>query len=120
MADEESEAPGQAARQRKKRGSSGLPKGVTASGKRFQARINWYPGVGQRRELRGLGSFDTVEEAAAAVAAAAKQLAAGQSPWNEPKLERQHKRGEVRPLLSQPDACVGPTHMCDCVAGSVA
>ena len=52
-----------------KRGSSGLPRGVikTTSGK-FQGRVNYKPGGVKRGSLRGVGTFDTAEDAGRAVA----------------------------------------------------
>ena len=62
------DAAGDAVKQRKPRGSSGLPKGVTKSGSKYQARVNYKPEGKTRKELRGLGSFDSVEQAEQAVA----------------------------------------------------
>ena len=64
----------EAVKQRTQRGSSGLPKGVTKSGKKYQARINYRPEGKVKKELRGLGSFDSVEQAVQAVAAARAAL----------------------------------------------
>ena len=68
------DAAGDAVKQRKPRGSSGLPKGVTKSGSKYQARVNYKPEGKTRKELRGVGSFDSVEQAEQAVAAAYARL----------------------------------------------
>ena len=56
---------------KKKRGSSGNPRGVieTSSGK-FQGRVNYKPPGVSKGQLRGIGTFDTPEEAGQAVTAA--------------------------------------------------
>ena len=56
-----------------KKASKGLPKGVTGPirGGKYQARVTWKPaGITQR----SLGTFATVDDAAAAVVAAEAQL----------------------------------------------
>ena len=70
MASASGDAAGEAVKQRMPRGSSGLPKGGSKSGSKYQARVNYKPEGKTRKELRGLGSFDSVEQAEQAVAAA--------------------------------------------------
>ena len=68
----------------------------------YQARVNVVPeGMppGTKKKPRGLGTFKTKEEAAAKVAAAEAQLAAGICPWTEEARKNKHKRGEVRSWL---------------------
>ena len=62
---------------KKKRGSSGNPRGVieTSSGK-FQGRVNYKPPGVSKGQLRGIGTFDTPEEAGQAVTAAEAKLKA--------------------------------------------
>ena len=95
--------------QPKKKGSKGMPKGVIEVLSRrkdeppsYQARLNVVPeGMppGTKKKPRGLGTFKTKEEAAAKVAAAEAQLAAGICPWAEEARKNKHKRGEVRSRL---------------------
>ena len=86
-----------------KRGSSGLPRGVikTTSGK-FQGRVNYKPGGVKRGSLRGVGTFDTAEDAGRAVADAEAKLEVEgpEAVWTELARANQHKRGEVRPATS--------------------
>ena len=86
---------------KKKRGSSGLPRGVTQTGStKFQGRINYKPPGSHRGQQRAIGTFDTAEEAGLAVAEAEAKLKA-QGPeavWPEPARTNEHKRGEVRPM----------------------
>ena len=98
--------------QPKKKGSKGMPKGVieVLSRKKdeppsYQARLNVVPeGMppGTKKKPRGLGTFKTKEEAAAKVAAAEAQLAAGICPWTEEARKNKHKRGEVHSRSSEP------------------
>ena len=92
-----------------KRGSSGLPRGVikTNSGK-FQGRVNYKPGGVKRGSLRGVGTFDTAEDAGRAVADAEAKLEVEgpEAVWTELARANQHKRGEVRPATS---TCPPPT-----------
>ena len=93
-----------AAAARTKRGSSGLPRGVTKSGIKFQGQASWKPAGHSKSEQRSVGRFATAEEAAEAVAAAEAVLAAGGDPWNgKEKLQRQHKRGEAPPPIRKTD-----------------
>ena len=57
---------------KRKRGASGHPRGVApcARGGRFQARVSYKPLGAAKAVQRSVGTFDTVEEAAAAVLAA--------------------------------------------------
>ena len=69
---------------KKKRGSSGLPRGVSQTGSsKFQGRINYMP-PGSRQ--RGIGTFDTAEEAGLAVAEAEAKLKeqGPEAVWPEP------------------------------------
>ena len=62
---------------KKKRGSSGLPRGVTQTGStKFQGRINYKPPGSHRGQQRAIGTFDTAEEAGLAVAEAEAKLKA--------------------------------------------
>lgn len=85
---------------KRKRGASGHPRGVApcARGGRFQARVSYKPLGAAKAVQRSVGTFDTVEEAAAAVLAAEEQLKAGNDPWQQPARKNQHARGEVRRL----------------------
>ena len=86
---------------KKKRGSSGNPRGVieTSSGK-FQGRVNYKPPGVSKGQLRGIGTFDTPEEAGQAVTAAEAKLKAEgpDAVWPEQARTNLHKRGEVRPM----------------------
>ena len=62
---------------RAQRGSSGLPSGISKKGKRFQARLCYVPTGGTKKELRGVGTFETVEEAVAALAEAQRKFKEG-------------------------------------------
>ena len=62
---------------KKKRGSSGLPRGVIRTGSakiKFQGRINYKPPDSGRGRQRAIGTFDTAEEAGLAVAEAEAKL----------------------------------------------
>ena len=88
---------------KKKRGSSGLPRGVIRTGStkiKFQGRINYKPPDSSRGQLRGIGTFDTAEEAGLAVAEAEEKLKeqGPEAVWPEPARTNEHKRGEVRPM----------------------
>ena len=86
---------------KKKRGSSGNPRGVieTSSGK-FQGRVNYKPPGVSKGQLRGIGTFDTPEEAGQAVTTAEAKLKAEgpDAVWPEQARTNLHKRGEVRPM----------------------
>ena len=86
---------------KKKRGSSGNPRGVieTSSGN-FQGRVNYKPPGVSKGQLRGIGTFDTPEEAGQAVTAAEAKLKAEgpDAVWPEQARTNLHKRGEVRPM----------------------
>ena len=86
---------GEADKQRKPRGSSGLPKGVTKSGSKYQARVNYKPEGKTRKELRGPGSFDSVEQTEQAVAAAHAALSAGENPFKQEVVAQRQARGQV-------------------------
>ena len=49
-----------------------------------------------RKELRGLGSFDSVEQAEQAVAAAYAALSAGEDPFKQEVVVQRQARGQVR------------------------
>ena len=86
---------------KKKRGSSGLPRGVSQTGSsKFQGRINYMPPGSRRGQQRGIGTFDTAEEAGLAVAEAEAKLKeqGPEAVWPEPARTNKHKRGEVRPM----------------------
>ena len=55
----------------------GLPSGISKRGKKFQARLCYVPTGGTKKELRGVGTLVTVEEALAALAEAQRKLAKG-------------------------------------------
>ena len=82
---------------RAQRGSSGLPSGISKRGKKFQARLCYVPTGGTKKELRGVGTFVTVEEAVAALAEAQRKLAKGGAAavWQTEK-ETRAARGSVR------------------------
>ena len=72
---------------KKKRGSSGLPRGVSQTGSsKFQGRINYMPPGSRRGQQRGIGTFDTAEEAGLAVAEAEAKLKeqGPEAVWPEP------------------------------------
>ena len=83
--------------QPKKRGCSGMPRGVqpVKGGKGFYARASWKPPGATKNTQRHLGTFATVEAAAAKVVEAEAQLNAGVSVWDEDARKNVHKRGEV-------------------------
>ena len=86
---------------KKKRGSSGLPRGVTQTGSsKFQGRINYKPPGSRRGQQRNIGTFDTAEEAGLAVVEAEAKLKeqGSEAVWPEPARTNEHKRGEVRPM----------------------
>ena len=88
---------------KKKRGSSGLPRGVIRTGStksKFQGRINYKPPGSGRGRQRAIGTFDTAEEAGLAVAEAEAKLKeqGPEAVWPEPARTNEHKRGEVRPM----------------------
>ena len=88
---------------KKKRGSSGLPRGVIRTGStksKFQGRINYKPPDLGRGQQRAIGTFDTAEEAGLAVAEAEAKLKeqGPEAVWPEPARTNEHKRGEVRPM----------------------
>ena len=88
---------------KKKRGSSGLPRGVIRTGStniKFQGRINYKPPDSGRGRQRAIGTFDTAEEAGLAVAEAEAKLKeqGPEAVWPEPARTNEHKRGEVRPM----------------------
>jgi len=82
---------------KRKRGSSGLPRGVqpVQGGQKYLARASYKPPGATKNEQRHIGTFATVEEAEAAVAEAEAKLRAGVSAWDEPARKNEHKRGEV-------------------------
>ena len=93
--------------QPKRKGLKSLPKGVIESkGRRpdapikYQARVGYKPAGESKVKQRGVGTFDTIDEAEAAVLAAEAKLSAGISPWAEPARVNQHSRGEVHSLRS--------------------
>ena len=105
--------------QQPKKGGKGLPKGVSpVQGRRagapvkYQARVAYKPDGESKVKQRGLGTFDTIEEAAAAVADAEAKLAAGMSPWDGPQRTNKHARGEVRSLLAAHHT--RSSHKCQC------
>ena len=52
------------------RGSSGLPAGIIKARKKYQARLSYVPTGCTKKEMRPIGTFDTVAEAVAALAVA--------------------------------------------------
>ena len=90
---------------RAQRGSSGLPSGISKKGKRFQARLCYVPTGGTKKELRGVGTFETVDEAVAALAEAQRKFKEGGAAavWQNEK-ETRAARGTVRML--RPNAFV--------------
>ena len=84
-------------------GMKGMPTGITANKKKgtptgtYQVRVTYTPmGVKQR----GLGSFRSIEEAAAAYEAAMAQLKAGTMPWDGEARKNTYARGEVSLLAA--------------------
>ena len=79
------------------RGSSGLPAGITKARKRYQARLSYVPTGSTKKEMRPIGTFDTVDEAVAALAEAQTKYAAGgeAAVWQKEK-EQRAPRGSVR------------------------
>ena len=63
---------------------------------KYQARIACKADGEKKAKQRGLGTFDSVFEAAAVVEAAEAKLKAGIWPWDEPQRVNKHARGEVR------------------------
>ena len=82
---------------RAKRGSLGLPSGICKRGKKFQARLCYVPTGGTKKELRGVGTFVTVEEAEAGLAEAQRKFTEGGAAavWQTDK-ETRAARGSVR------------------------
>ena len=81
---------------RKKKGESGLPRGVGKLGSgNFQARAYWIPPGKTRKEPRGVGTYSTAEAAGEAAAAAEAMLAAGEDPWGGKEVQERCNRGEV-------------------------
>ena len=82
---------------RAKRGSLGLPSGICKRGKKFQARLCYVPTGGTKKELRGIGTFVTVEEAEAGLAEAQRKFTEGGAAavWQTDK-ETRAARGSVR------------------------
>ena len=58
------------AKKRARRCSLGLPAGIGMRGKKYQARLCYVPTDCKAKEQRHIGSFDTCEEAVAALAEA--------------------------------------------------
>ena len=79
------------------RGSSGLPAGITKARKRYQARLSYVPTGSTKKEMRPIGTFDTVDEAVAALAEAQTKYAEGgeAAVWQKEK-EQRAPRGSVR------------------------
>ena len=99
---------------RAQRGSSGLPSGISKKSKRFQARLCYVPTGGTKKELRGVGTFETVEEAVAALAEAQRNFKEGGAAavWQNEK-ETRAARGTVRML--RPNAFVIVIALSACV-----
>ena len=96
--------------QKRRRGDKKLPRGVSGPNKsnKYVARASFKPDPESKAVQRNLGSFDSIEEAAAAVSTAEAELAAGGVPWDKGARVNQYKRGEVRVLCatrSLRDAC---------------
>ena len=116
MADAEAPAPAATTK-----GMKGMPTGVTPNKDKnkkptgtYQARATYAPmGVKQR----GLGSFTTIEEAAAAVEAALAKLKAGILPWEGEARKNTYARGEVSFLLQHRKGCSTPRlrRLADCL-----
>ena len=72
------------------RGSSGLPAGITKARKRYQARLSYVPTGSTKKEMRPIGTFDTVDEAVAALAEAQTKYAEGgeAAVWQKEKEQR--------------------------------
>ena len=75
---------------------SGLPHGVKAVKKSGKYQGQVYDTLDTKRQ-RGVGTFATPEQAAAAVEAAEAQLKQGISPWAGPTRVNNFKRGEKPP-----------------------
>ena len=92
------------------RGSSGLPAGITKARKKYQARLSYVP-TGctiNKKEMRPIGTFDSVAEAVAALAVAqAKYDEGGEAykamVWQKEK-EQRAPRGSVRRATSRAPA----------------
>ena len=104
MADAEAPAPAATTK-----GMKGMPTGVTANKDKnkvptgtYQARVSYTP---MEVKQRGLGSFATIEEAAAAVEAALANLKAGILPWDGEARKNTYARGEVSFLLQHHKGC---------------
>ena len=91
-------------KERAQRGSLGLPSGISKKGKKFQARLSYVPPGCKNKEQRNVGSFDTCEEAEAALAAAQHKLNEGGAAavWQNEKPQRE-ARGSV--CKRAPRAC---------------
>ena len=89
--------------QKRRRGDKLLPRGVSGPNKanKYVARASFKPDPESKAVQRNLGSFNSIEEAAAAVSTAEAELAAGGTPWDKAARVNEYKRGEVRRPKSQ-------------------
>ena len=100
------------------RGSSGLPAGIIKARKKYQARLSYVPTGCTKKEMRPIGTFDTVAEAVAALAVAqAKYTEGGEAAVWQKEKEQRALRGSVRAHTQQPSAaCAARLCMnCSCV-----
>lgn len=99
----------------RKRGVSGNPRGVSGPNKsgKYVARASFKTDPRGKAQQRAIGSFETKEEAAAAVIAKEAELAAGSIPWDVYARINQHKRGEVSVVhASATSCCIVSSYVC--------
>ena len=79
------------------RGSSGLPAGIIKARKKYQARLSHVPTGFTKKQMRPIGTFNTVDEAVTALAEAEAKYAEGgeAAVWQQEKQQRA-ARGSVR------------------------
>jgi len=87
------------------RGSSGLPAGIIKARKKYQARLSYVPTGCTKKEMRPIGTFDSVAEAVAALAVAqAKYDEGGEAMVWQKEKEQRAPRGSVRRATSRAPA----------------
>ena len=91
------------------RGSSGLPTGIIPARKKYQARLSHVPTGSTKKQMRPIGTFNTVDEAVAALAEAEAKYAEGgeAAVWQQEKQQRA-ARGSVRFIAM----CMRPARRC--------
>ena len=72
------------------RGSSGLPPGIIKARKKYQARLSHVPTGSTKKQMRPIGTFNTVDEAVTALAEAEAKYAEGgeAAVWQQEKQQR--------------------------------